>query len=363
MTPTSEPRTFGIEEELVLLRPGSLAPADVAPAVLARLDERMPGTSGEFLACQLEHASAVHRSADAALAELRAVRRALAAAADAEGALLASVGVPPGSGAAAVSEGERYVAYGERLAGLMAGHRIQALHVHVGIDSREEGLRALMALRPWLAVLHAATANAPIAHGADTGFASWRMVETRRFGTWTAPPLVADLAEHDRRSAALVGIASTLDAGAIAWHARLSARYPTIEVRVCDAQPTAAESVAVAALVRALVAVAAEGGLPHAAAAAHPELVEAALWHAARFGMAEGLVDPETGALAPAWSVVERMLALARPALDAAGDAARVDAWVEGVRGAGTGAERQRRALAEGGLPVVGALLRAAVAD
>src|SRR5699024_8287885 len=119
-------------------------------------------------------------------------------------------------------------------------------------------------------------------------------------------------------------------------------RYPTIELRVFDAQLTADETVAVALLTRALVEVAAAGALPHAAAVEHQELLDASVWHAARHGLDGTLVDPTTAGLAPAWEVIERMLEVVRPELAARGDAARVDTFVARTRQEGNGAARQR---------------------
>ncbi|ERG65222.1 hypothetical protein L332_12330 [Agrococcus pavilionensis RW1] len=81
------------------------------------------------------------------------------------------------------------------------------------------------------------------------------------------------------------------------------------------------------------------------------------MWHAARHGTGAELVDPTTASVAPAWDAIERMLEVASSALEAAGDRARVASFAERVRASGTGADRQRAALAEG-LPALAALLR-----
>lgn len=346
-------RSFGIEEEVMLLDPETLAPVDVADEVIAELDGA-PGDASvgwighEFLRAQVEFSSPVLADGDAAARVVGAFRAALAGAADRRGLVAASIGAPVGAGVSRVAEGDRYERFCDELGAIAADHRIMGLHVHVGVASREEGVVAMRGLRPWLAPLLALTANSPCFAGHDTGFASWRTIVGRRFTTASVPPDFLDAADYDERIRALVGLGTTLDLGSIAWMMRLAERYPTLELRLFDAQLRGREAVAAALLSRALVDAAAAGLLPHAPAAARPELVDAAVWHAARHGLDDGLLHPETGELAPAWTVVERMLAHAAPALEASGDRALVDGAVARIRREGTGAERQRAALSEG---------------
>lgn len=358
------PRTFGIEEEIILLEPGSLAPVDVADEVIAELvelDGDVHWITHEFLRAQMEFSSPVLTDADAADRVVGGFRRAVAGAVARRGLIAASTGTAFGAGRSATATGERYARIQQVFGAIHPDHRIQGLHVHVGIASRDEGVRVMRALRPWLAPLLALTANSPCFDGVDTCFASWRTIVSRRVTTSSVPPDFADGAEYDRRVRALVGLGATLDTGSVFWMMRLAERYPTVELRVFDAQLRADESVGVALLARALVESAAAGELPHAHAAVHAEHLDAAVWHAARHGLDDVLVDPVTASIAPARHVIERMLDAVRPALDAAGDRDRVEALVERLRTEGTGAARQRAALAEG-VPALERLLRTSFA-
>lgn len=355
-----DPRTFGVEEEVILLEPAALSPVDVADEVIAELvdlDASVSWVTHEFLRAQVEFSSPVLADGGVAERVVRQFRTALAAAADRRDLVAASIGTAPGSGASGTAAGERYLRFDDELGAIRADHQIQGLHVHVAIASRDEGIAVMRALRPWLAPLIALTANSPVVAGVDTGFASWRTMIGRRFTTASAPPIFADAGDYDRRIQALVGVGTTFDTASLGWMMRLAERWPTIEVRAFDAQLRADDTVAAALLTRALVDVAAAGALPHAEAAAQPELVDAAVWHAARHGLDDELVDPTTAALAPAWTVVDRMLEAARPALLAAGDEQRVDASIGRIRAEGNGAARQRAALADDGA-ALGRLLR-----
>lgn len=358
---TREPRTIGVEEEVILLEPDSLSPVDVADEVIAELvdlDASVSWVTHEFLRAQLEFSSPVLADGDAAERVVRQFREALARAAGRRDLVAASVGTAPGSGSSSTAADDRYLRFDDELGAIRPDHQIQGLHVHVAVASREEGIVVMRALRPWLAPLIALTANSPAVAGIDTGFASWRTMIGRRFTTASAPPIFADAVDYDRRIQALVGVGTTFDTASLAWMMRLAERWPTIELRAFDAQLTADATVATALLCRALVEVAARGELPHDPAAAEPELVDAAIWHAARHGMDDVLVDPTTATMAPAWAVVERMLESARQALAETGDEQRVDAFVSGAREHGTGAAQQREALAAG-RPALARLLRA----
>ncbi|MET4098905.1 carboxylate-amine ligase [Agrococcus sp. UYP10] len=358
------PRTFGVEEEVILLEPGSLAPVDIADEVIAELehsDADVHWITHEYLRAQVEFSSPVLADADAADRVVREFRRAVAGAVARRGLLAASSGTAYGAGRSATGAGERYARFAQELGAIHPDHRIQGLHVHVAVSSREEGVAVMRALRPWLAPLLALTANSPCFGGVDTGFASWRTIVGRRFTTASVPPAFADAADYDRRVRALVGLGATLDRSSIFWMMRLAERYPTIELRVFDAQLTADETVGAALLARALVESAAAGDLPHAAAAAHAEHLDAAVWHAARHGLDDVLVDPVTASIAPARHVIERMLDAVRPALDASGDRDRVEALIARLRAEGNGAARQRAALAEG-VPALERLLRTSFA-
>lgn len=356
-----DPRTIGVEEEVILLEPDTLSPIDVADEVIGELvdlDASVTWVTHEYLRAQLEFSSPVLADGDSAERVVRAFRDALSQSAARRSLIPASVGTAHGRGASSTAEGDRYLRFDSELGAIRPDHQIQGLHVHVAIDSREEGVAIMRALRPWLGPLLALTANSPGFAGVDTGFASWRTMIGRRFTTASAPPIFADADDYERRIQALVGVGTTFDTASLAWMMRLAERWPTIEMRLFDAQLSAGDTVAIALLTRALVEVAAVGELPHAEAAAQPELVDSAIWHAARHGLDDELVDPTRAGLAPAWSVVDRMIEAARPALAAAGDEGRVDAFLARTRAEGNGAARQRAALAEGEA-ALGRLLRA----
>ena len=345
--PKRTPATFGIEEEFVLLDRRTLSTVDLGLAAVAELTGSCPGAVvREFFPSQVEFATPVCTSAAQAFAAVSAFRSKLSEWADAMGVVVAASGTPFAThGQEPALEG-RYAVIAHDIAGLTSEHQLNGLHVHVGIPDREAGIRASNFLRPWLPVLLALSANSPFWQTHDTGFASWRAIHSRRWTTHGIPPYFADVAEHDDALARLAGVGATSDAGTINWHVRLSAAYPTLEVRACDAQLDPFSSVALATIIRALVLTGFERETPRPA---RYEGWDAALWHAARHGTSGSLVDPTSGLLAPAAVVLERLHNEVQGRLEP-GDLQVVEHFLSDVSQSGGGATRQRRAHEQGRL-------------
>ena len=351
--------TFGIEEEFQFLDPVTLRPADVGPQVYVRL-RALPQwhdvTHPEFLASQVEHASTVFDRMDDARRALVGFRAAVADLAAEFGVVVASVGTPPDTTSfPSITQVDRYQRIVSTMDGVIADHQVSGLHVHVGIPSREAGVIVLNAVRPWLPLLTAMSANSPLWRGQDTGHDSWRTVLLRRWTTSGCPPAFVDAADYDRRIKRLLGIGGTVDLGVIMWDVRLSEHLPTVEFRMADAQLDAHTTLLVAALCRAFVThslsvPAAQSTAVAASAAVPSELLSAALLHSAHHGMRQQVFDPVTGALAPAQDCLNGLVRMLESELVDSGDAAPVRDAVARLAVDGTGAERQRAAFRHGGI-------------
>lgn len=362
--------TFGIEEELQFLDPATLRPANVAAEVYRALivsPEWHDVTHKEFLASQVEHASAVFTSLDEARTALLGFRRFVADRAAELGVVAASTGTPPTTTPfPTITDVERYHRIVRDVGGVIADHQLSGLHVHVGVPDREAGVVALNAARPWMPLLTALSANSPLWRGFDTGYASWRTILLRRWTISGCPPSFRDAADYDRRTHRLLGIGGTADLALIAWDVRLSEHLPTIEFRMGDAQLDAESTLLIAALCRALVTHAldtpeATDAAANASADVPSELLSAALQHSAHFGMREQVFDPLAGGLAPADEALRRFLRMLEPDLEAEGDLDAVEESATRLLRVGTGAERQRAVFRAEGLPGVRRLLDATI--
>jgi carboxylate-amine ligase len=78
-----------------------------------------------------------------------------------------------------------------------------------------------------------------------------------------------------------------------------------------------------------------------------PELLRAAKWRSARFGLTGSLLDPISTELVPAYSLVDRLLKYVRSPLEEAGDWDEMTKLVERTRCLNSSAERQRRVFSE----------------
>lgn len=352
--------SFGIEEEFVLLDASRLCPVNVAPECRVDLDRLGFGAAlvhQEFFQSQLEFASPVYTELSAAAEGLLEFRCALKNAAATQDAVAAGVGTPYNVGPMPVlTAGERYEEVAANIRALTREHQINGLHVHVGVPGRAAGVVALNGIRRWLPVLLALSANSPLWGGHDTGYASWRAIHSRRWTTAGCPPLFMDDRDYDRRIRALSGIGATSDPGTLAWYARLSERQPTLEFRVADAQLDLGATILLTALCRGLVATALHSCTSRDQP--EPELLDAALWHAARDGLGGSLVHPVSGLLVPASDAVQALLEETRQQLVASGDLTVVETLLRDTITRGSGAERQRQALATGGLGSLAQLLR-----
>ncbi|GIF15999.1 carboxylate-amine ligase [Actinoplanes teichomyceticus] len=346
-------RTFGVEEEFLLLdlRTGENMPE--ADKVVAALPEPMRRRSRrEFRPSMMEMVTDVCVDSGELAAQVLSARRAAAEAAEATGAALVAIGATP------VAERFREPADDERFRAIVAHYgpvardpAVCGCHVHVGVPDRALAVEVCTRLRGWLPVVQALAANSPWSAGADTGYASWRCVQLERWPSLGPWPHLRSVEDFERTVAALVSSGAMMDASMVLWWARPSATFPTVEVRIADVCPRACDTVLVAALVRALVDTAAADA---AAGVPAPEvsdpLLAAAHFNAARSGLAGTLLDPATGRSRPAWELVGELLDRVTPALRRHGDLDLVTAELTRVRRDGTGAARQLADARTGGL-------------
>jgi carboxylate-amine ligase len=211
-------------------------------------------------------------------------------------------------------------------------------------------------------VLTALTANSPFWHGADTGYASYRSQAWHRWPSAGPNGLFTDAADYHRLIDAVLATDTVLDSGMVYFDARLSEKWPTVEVRTADVVLRVEDAVTLAGLIRGLVETAARdarGGTPPPAVRA--EVLRVAAWRAGRSGLTGDLVHPRTGTPAPAAEVLAALLDHVRPALADAGDERRVADGLQALLRRGTGADLQRRVHRETGGDLA-AVVRAAVA-
>ena len=355
MPEPAEEFSIGIEEEYQIVNPRTRELRPRAQRILRRAEgalEEGEEVMNELYLSQIETATPICRTLGEARAELVRLRRELNTAAREDGSRIAAAGTHPFSHwrEQQVTPKARYRSIADDYQQIARDLVIFGCHVHVGMEDRELALQVMNRSRVWLAPLLALTANSPFWLGEDTGYASFRTELWSRFPMSGPPQLFGSRAEHDALVQALVDTESIQDATRIYWDVRLPQRVPTIEFRSADVCMTVDEAVMYAGLVRATVRTcydAAARDLPHTPP--RPELLRAAHWRAARFGLDETLIDLDARRSVPARELIETYLAFVRPALEDSGDWEEVSGIARDVLERGNGAARQREAYRRAG--------------
>jgi len=347
--PDAPAPTVGVEEEMFVVDADTGRLRGDARSLVASAEHHDDDQiDRELSRAQVETGSAVCSTLDEVRASLTSLRRRLDAAARQHGARLLASGTHPSSPwqhAGGVTPGAAYLKLADDYGLLTDEQVVSGCHVHVGIPDPETAIQVMNRVRLDVPILLALSANSPFWEGADTRYASYRSEVFHRWPTAGLPEPFASRAEYDDL-VALMHSVGAIDAPArLYWDVRPSARYPTLEFRVADVSVTVDDAVTLAGLCRALVAEAIDAvRAGDAPAVPRPEVLRAALWRAARFGLSDDLIDLTSCRARPARTVVEDVLTRLQPQLDRLGDAAVVTAGVATLLDEGTGAERQRRA-------------------
>jgi carboxylate-amine ligase len=332
---SAPPFRLGVEEELLLVDPGTLALAHVASSLLPRVRASSGEVKFDVYEALVETSSPVCDDAAGAIAALSALRGDLRAA----GATLIGCGIHPGGALGDVVHvpGDRYAAIAASMAGLLRRTPTCALHVHVGMPDGEAAVRACNALRGWLPVLQALAAHSPWWHGLDSGFATARAQLFRGYPRGYIPPAWESWDHYLEWTAAVVAAACVADYTYLWWDLRPHPQLGTVELRAMDAQSALWSVEALSALVHGLALRGAEAGGP---AVASEVLVESS-FRAGRDGLAAEVWDGER---------MRPVRELVAEALDIAPDARE---GIERILREGNGADRMRAAHARGGMRAV----------
>ncbi|MFD5189369.1 glutamate--cysteine ligase [Streptomyces sp. NPDC058357] len=346
-------RTVGVEEELLLVDPRSGEPQARSAAVLAvaeRRSERESAFEPELQRQQVEFATAPHSDMRELGEEIRNRRSEAAESAARAGAAVAALATAPMLVTPALGEGERHSWLADKFGEIAQEQLTCGCHVHISVASDEEGVGVLDRMRVWLPVILALSANSPFWQGRDTTYSSYR---SRVWGRWPSagPVEVFGTAKQYREQVrALMETGVLRDPGMLYFDARLSHRYPTVEVRVADVCLDPGDTGLLATLVRGLVETAARewraGEAPERAAVS---VLRMAAWQAGRSGLEGKLLHPLTMRPEPAADVMGALLAHIRDALEDTDDCASAEKALKNVLERGTGARTQRELFARTG--------------
>jgi glutamate---cysteine ligase / carboxylate-amine ligase len=246
--------TIGIEEEYFLVEAETwLAAHDVSQAFFAAAKEATGGRiSTEFLQPQIEVISSPHTNMADARAELRHLRRTVAAVAAEHGLAILACGTHPTAlwRSAIQTPKERYDAVMHDLQ--MIGQRdlLCGMHVHVELPDPGERISVMYRMLPYLPLFLALSTSSPFWQSRATGLMGYRLAAYDELPRTGVPELFRTEEEFDAYVAALVRAGVMEDSSFIWWAIRPSLNNPTLELRAPDSCTLVEDSIAIAALYR-----------------------------------------------------------------------------------------------------------------
>jgi carboxylate-amine ligase len=339
--------TLAVEEEFQLLDPDSLDLTQRYTELRAVTDEDpvlADAVAGELIESEIEIRSGRCESWGEMLTRQRDARARLFRVAADNGIALGATATHPWSPwqDQVIIDTEHYRRVADELRYVAWRNNTFGIHVHVGIRGADRAVAVCDRLRVLMPELLAVSANSPFLDGRDSGLHSARtQIFTKsfprcgipdHFGTFQA---YADYVDFIHRAGSIV------EATQIWWSVRPHHSFGTVEMRICDAQTSGDDSLALAGLLIAAIAQAAldeDDGVPYTA---HPpRLVEENFWRAIRFGLDGRMIDLDKAEEYPAAAVPERLLEWTAPARAALG----LDVNLPSENGS----RRQRRALTGG---------------
>jgi carboxylate-amine ligase len=339
--------TLSVEEEFQLLDPETLSLAQRYTELKAATESDpvlAEAVAGELIEAEIEIRSGRCENWGQVVTRQQEARNRLFRTAADTGLLLGTTGTHPWSPwqeqqiidtdhYRRVAEGLKYVAWRNNTFGI---------HVHVGINGADRAIAVCDRLRPVLPELLAVSANSPFIDGRDSGLHSARtQIFTRNFPRCGVPDHYGSYQAYADYVEFLKRVGSIVEATQIWWSIRPHHSFGTVELRICDAQTSGDESLALAGLLMASIAQAAldeDEGVPYEVQP--PRLIEENLWRAIRYGLDGKMIDLARGEEFPAAALPERLLQWTAPA--------RTQLGIDVALGSENGTQRQRRALDAG---------------
>jgi carboxylate-amine ligase len=320
--------TIAVEEEFALLDSETLELTNrfeelKAGAAGSELDDHLVG---ELIASEIEIKTG-RCSTFPEAAERMATRRAqLAELADRFDVGLASSGTHPWSRwqDQRIIDTPHYRRNNEILQYVVWRNNSFGIHAHIGIRGADRAIAVCNAFRNVLPELLALSASSPFVEDCVTGLHSARTeIFTKLFPRCGIPDVYEGWAGFEQYVQFLYDTQSIDEHTQLWWSVRPHLAFPTIEVRICDAQPDLADAQALAALMHALgarFARALDEGEP--LPDVPPRLLEENLWRAIRYGLTDGLIDFARGEVVPARARIEALVEWVLPVAEEIGAAA-----------------------------------------
>src|SRR5436190_1587243 len=336
--------TLGIEEEFAIIDPETRELRSHIQEILeggkVTLKEQI---KPEMHQSVVELCTEICQSIVDARAHVIELRSRLAELAGRGGLKIASVGTHPFSHwrDQLITQGERYREIVKDMQQLARANLIFGLHVHVGIADREAAIHVMNQVRYFLPHIYALSVNSPFWVGQDTGLKGYRLKVFERFPRTGIPDAFESLSEYEDYCKLLVKTGCIDNPKKIWWDVRLHPVFDTLEVRVCDAQSRVDDTLAIAALIQAIISKLFKL-LRHNTTfrVYRRRLLDENRWRATRYGLHGKLIDFGREAEVETRSLLNELMEFVSTEVDELGSR-REMAHIERIMREGTGADRQ----------------------
>ncbi|QJW90297.1 carboxylate-amine ligase [Spirosoma taeanense] len=246
-----------------------------------------------------------------------------------------------------ITPNERYDQLITEMRDVARSNLIFGLHVHVGIENRNEGIQIMNAVRYFLPHVYALSTNSPFWRGRNTGFKSYRSKVFDKFPRTGIPDFFASAAEYDEYISLLVKTGCIDNGKKIWWDIRLHPFFNTIEFRICDVPMRVDETICLAAIMQALVAKIYKLHQQNLNFRPYRRiLINENKWRAARYGIEGKLIDFGKQAEVPTHELIHELLNFIDDVVDELGSRAECEYALK-ILDMGTGADRQLAAFQE----------------
>ena len=238
MALSSPSLSLGVEEEYLLVDPASRDLVAAPPAgFMVRCQERLAGrATHELLQAQVEVDTRVCPDVAEVRRELTEMRAAIARTAQDFGMALVAASTHPFANWRAQRrvDKERYNVLARDMAALAERLVICGMHVHVGIEDEELRIDLMSQATYFLPHMLALSTSSPFWEGRPTGLKAYRPTVFGDLPRSGLPEYFASADEWHQMLRLLAQTGLCDDATKIWWDLRPSARFPTLEMRVCE---------------------------------------------------------------------------------------------------------------------------------
>ena len=336
--------TLGIEEEFQIIDPETRELRSHVQQILEEGKVTLKeNVKAEMHQSVVELGTDICNSAGDAREQVIRLRSELASLAEKRGLKIASAGTHPFSHwhDQRITEGERYKEIVNDLQQVARANLIFGLHVHVGIPDRYAAIHVMNQARYFLPHLFALSANSPFWLGRDTGFKGYRLKVFERFPRTGIPDAFDSLSEYEDYLKLLVKTSCVDNAKKIWWDIRLHPFFDTLEIRICDAQSRVADTIAIAALIQAIIYKLHKLQRQNLTFRIYRRrLIDENRWRACRYGLGGKLIDFGHESEVNEHDLLYEMLDFVSKEVDELGSGKEI-AHVETILREGSGADRQ----------------------